>query len=85
MAVRTFGGTGARARWARSSTTDEDGERALFWIAPHGGGTRLAEGAVQVVTPKSPLGRALLGANAGDECEVPRAGKPRVLGIVSVT
>jgi hypothetical protein len=80
--------------------TDEDGQGALFWIAQHGGGTRLAiddavdgtgDGtvggaiAVLVVTPKSPLGRALLGGRAGDECEVLLAGKPRVVRIVSVS
>jgi transcription elongation GreA/GreB family factor len=64
--------------------TDEEGEEALFWLAPCGGGTRLAGGAVQVLTPKSPLGRALLGGRLGDECEVQLAGKKRVLRIVSV-
>ena len=57
---------------------------AFFWLAPHGGGTRLADGAVQVVTPKSPLGRALLGKRAGDECEVVLAGKRRVLCVVQI-
>jgi transcription elongation GreA/GreB family factor len=65
--------------------TDEDGEAALFWILPHGGGTRLAGGSVLVVTPKSPVGRALLGARAGDECEVLVAGKPRLVCIVAIS
>lgn len=70
--------------------TEEDGERALFWILPHGGGTRLLgdagdEGSVLVVTPKSPFGRALLGGRAGDECEVIVAGKPRVVRIVAIS
>jgi transcription elongation GreA/GreB family factor len=65
-------------------STEEDGEPALFWLAPCGGGTRLAGGAVQVLTPKSPLGQALLGGRAGDECEVQLAGKKRVLRIVTV-
>jgi transcription elongation GreA/GreB family factor len=54
----------------------------VMFLAPHGGGTRLAEGHVQVVTPKSPLGRAILGKRAGDGCEVVLAGKPRELSIV---
>jgi transcription elongation GreA/GreB family factor len=65
-------------------TTEEDGEQAVVWLAPHGGGTRLAEERVQVVTPKSPLGQALLGRRAGDECEVRLAGRLRTLTIVSV-
>jgi transcription elongation GreA/GreB family factor len=65
--------------------TEQDGEEALFWIAQHGGGARLDGGAVLVVTPKSPLGRALLGSRAGDECEVLLAGKARVVRILSVS
>jgi transcription elongation GreA/GreB family factor len=62
--------------------TDEDGVEALFWLAPHGGGSRL--GAVQVLTPKSPLGQALLGKRAGDEFEAVLAGRRRALTIVAV-
>jgi hypothetical protein len=65
-------------------TTDEDGMRGLLWLAPHGGGTRLAGGAVQVLTPRSPLGGAILGKANGDECEVVIAGKRRALTIVDV-
>jgi transcription elongation GreA/GreB family factor len=64
--------------------TEEDDQRATVWMAPYGGGTKLADGAVQVVTPKSPLGRALLGSRVGDECEVTLAGKLRGLRVVSV-
>jgi transcription elongation GreA/GreB family factor len=72
------------------ATSDRDAESrlTLLWIAQHGGGTRLAEGSVLVVTPKSPLGRALLGGRAGDECEVLLAGKPgkpRTVRIVAVS
>jgi transcription elongation GreA/GreB family factor len=54
-----------------------------FFIAAHGGGTRLT-GEVQVVTPRSPLGQALLGKREGDDCEVRLAGRTRVLSIVRV-
>ncbi len=64
--------------------TEEEGEEALFWLAPCGGGTRLAGGSIQVLTPKSPLGRALLGAYPGDECEVQLAGRKRVLRVVVI-
>jgi transcription elongation GreA/GreB family factor len=58
-----------------------DEKTASYFLAPHGGGARLGNGAVQVVTPKSPLGRAFLGKREGDETEVVLAGKSRVLSI----
>jgi hypothetical protein len=64
---------------------DEEGQGLLLWIAPAGGGARLGDGRVQVVTPRSPLGRALLGRKRGDECEIALAGRARALTIVSVT
>ena len=83
MPVEAFDGASPVRIGALVTTGDESGQ-TLVWIAQHGGGTRLAEGEVLVVTPKSPLGRALLGAAAGDECEVLLAGKPRVVRIVAV-
>jgi transcription elongation GreA/GreB family factor len=51
-------------------------------VAPHGGGAQL--GAVQVVTPRSPLGRALVGRRIGDDGEVQLPGKRRELLIVAI-
>lgn len=56
-----------------------EGEAKLrLFIAPHGGGTKLS-GGVQVVTPSSPLGMALMGRKAGDVCELQMAGRLREL------
>lgn len=65
-------------------TTSEDDEERLVFVAPHGGGSRLAGGRVHVVTPQSPLGRALVGRCAGDACELTLAGRERVIEIVDV-
>jgi transcription elongation GreA/GreB family factor len=65
-------------------TVDEDGEESTLLLAPGGGGARLAGGAVQVVTPRSPLGKAILGKQDGDEAEVVVAGKTRTLQVVRV-
>ncbi len=63
---------------------DERGRLSVF-VAPAGGGTRLdAGGVVQVVTPASPLGRALVGAREGDDVEVERAGRIDTLSVVQV-
>lgn len=55
---------------------DDDEVRTVFFFAPFGGGTVLEVGAaeVQVVTPQSPLGRALLGRTQGDVIEVRASG-----------
>ncbi len=65
-------------------TVDEDGVESTLLLAPGGGGARLAGGTVQVVTPPSPLGRALLGKQAGEEAEVVVAGKTRTMQVVRV-
>lgn len=82
LALRTFG---ARDPVAMSAlvTIDEDGEVKRLWIAPHGGGAVLA-GDVQVVTPSSPFGRALLGKRIDDEVELRLPGKTRTLVITAI-
>ena len=65
-------------------TLEEGGEESTLLFSPGGGGARLASGAVQVVTPASPLGRAMLGKRRGDELELVVAGKTRTLQVVRV-
>ena len=83
MPVRAFAEGSPIALGALIVAEENDATITLL-LAPAGGGSRLANGAVQVVTPKSPLGRALLGKRAGDDCEVPLAGKNRELAILEV-
>jgi transcription elongation GreA/GreB family factor len=64
-------------------TVDEDGEEQRFFVAGFGGGVELP-GGVTVVTPSSPIGRALLGKREDDECEVAAGGKRRTLVITSI-
>jgi transcription elongation GreA/GreB family factor len=64
--------------------TEQDRATTVLLLAPFGGGTRLAGGAVQVVTPQSPLGRALLGKRAGDDCEIALAGRTRDVSVSEV-
>lgn len=65
-------------------TVEEEGKSQRYLIARHGGGVRLAEGAVMVVTPESPLGEVLVGKQAGDVCEIHKAGRWRELELVAV-
>jgi transcription elongation GreA/GreB family factor len=83
MSVRDFGPDDVIAVGALV-TVDEDGQEQTLFVAPHGGGTELAGKTVRVVTPGSPIGRALLGRRAGDEVEREVGGKARSLEIVAV-
>ncbi len=64
-------------------TTDEDGEEQQFFVAGHGGGLELP-GGITVVTPSSPIGRALLGKREDDDCEVLAGGRRRTLVITRI-
>ncbi len=61
--------------------------RAAFLLAPEGGGQRARVGALEVVvlTVRSPLGQALVGAREGDEVEVGEGAAVQEWGVVSVT
>jgi transcription elongation GreA/GreB family factor len=83
MRLRDFGEDAPVALGALVTAEGASGE-ASFFLAPHGGGAKLADGRVQVVTPKSPLGRALLGKREGDDCDLAVEGKRRELSIVRV-
>jgi len=81
LALRTFT---AQSPIAMSAlvTVDEDGDAKQFFIAPAGGGTMID--GVQVVTPNSPLGRALLGKRIDDEVELQLPGAYRTFVITTV-
>ncbi len=82
LAVRGFGPTDPIAVGALV-TVDEDGQPQRLFVAPHGGGSVLA-GGVQVVTPTSPLGRALLGKRVEDDVELRLPGRLRILVVVAI-
>lgn len=82
LVIRSFAPDQAVSTGALVTVEEDDTER-VFFVAPQGGGTTLAGGA-QVVTPKSPIGRALFGRRAGDSIEVQLGGRTRELGVASV-
>jgi transcription elongation GreA/GreB family factor len=83
MEVATF--TSNQPVGVGALVTAEEGNRTIrFWIALYGGGSRLAKGIVQVVTPRSPLGQALIGKRLGDDCEVLAGGKRRELRLAGI-
>jgi transcription elongation GreA/GreB family factor len=79
LALRTF--TPASVVALSALVTTDEAEQ--FFIAPAGGGCVLA-GGVQVVTPSSPLGRALLGKRIDDDIELQLPGKLRTFAIAAI-
>jgi hypothetical protein len=65
---------------------DCEGKKSLVFLMPKGGGlTVIFEGrAVQVLTPQSPLGEAVLGSRVGDSVEVEINGRELDYEIVGV-
>lgn len=64
-----------------------NGVQAFYFVVPQGGGlvTRVGGKAVQVITPQSPLGEALLGRKTGDSVEVEVSGKTRRYRVVGIS
>lgn len=80
-------GLGALVDVQIESESGELEERTLF-VLPVGAGTEVSgpggDGFVSVVTPTSPVGRALVGARAGDSFEIVIEGRERSWTVASV-
>ncbi len=83
MIVRRFAGDDGVAVSALVTCEDGEGAESVYFVAPAGGGVKLELGgrAVGVITPGSPLARAMLGKRPGDELAL----RGRELTIRSVT
>ncbi|MDR6714653.1 transcription elongation GreA/GreB family factor [Pseudomonas hunanensis] len=66
---------------------DEEGEQRLLFLGPEGAGLKIGEGAQQVtvITPRSPLGQAMLGKRIDDEVRLVVAGVAQVAVVVDVS
>jgi len=62
---------------------EEEGATSVLLLVPFGGGLRLS-GGEQVVTPASPLGRALIGRASGETVAIKVAGRTRDLTVRGV-
>lgn len=84
---RRFGDDDEIGLGALVTCDNEAGDPERFFLAPAGGGARIVVGevAVSVITPESPLARALLGKTTGDEVELRTARATRTLEIASVS
>ncbi len=88
LTTRAFDAHDPVALGALVTLCDADAEASsdtfAVLVSPHGGGHQLAEGRVRVVTPVSPLGRALVGKRVGDLSEMNAGGRQRQLEIVGI-
>ena len=79
--ARTFSGRQPIELGALVEIEDEDGEGRTVFLAPAGAGITLTgpggDGFFAVVTPASPIGRALLGRRLGDTVDVTVRRVPR--------
>lgn len=65
---------------------DEQGNQQLLWLAADAGGLKVQydERVITVITPKSPLGKALIGKAIDDDFEIIIAGEKRNYAISAV-
>lgn len=87
LQLRTFTGAAPIALSALVIVEDDDGKSRHYFLAPGGGGVKLhLEGVeVAIVTPQSPLGRALIGKREDDDVELQTPQGKREFLVVSVT
>lgn len=83
LAALPVDGASERAGAGAIVTVDDDGATSRYYLAPWGGGVIL-DGGLTVVTPASPIGRALFGRRVDDEVEVARPGGARTWVIVEL-
>lgn len=86
LKLRAFGEDEPAVLGAWLVTEDLEGAAGHYFLAPVGGGIRMpAEGVmVTIVTPKSPVGRALVSRTVGDDVSFVTPGGTRVAEVVSV-
>jgi len=67
-------------------TVETTGKKNYFFFLPKGGGITIQDGTeqIQVMTPSSPLGKALLGLSQGDTAEITMSGQKKVYEILAV-
>ena len=68
------------------SLRDEQGNEQLLWLAGDAGGMKLQYGQqeITVITPKAPLGRALISKSEGDSFDISIAGTERCYEVCTV-
>ena len=84
---RVFGTESPVAMSALVELEDEDEQREWYYIAPSGGGivVDLAGHKISVITPTSPLARAMIGRYLDDEVELQTPQGPKTLTLTHLS
>jgi transcription elongation GreA/GreB family factor len=87
LELRTFADEAPIALSALVALEDGEGEVRHYFVAPGGGGLKLdiSGTKVAIVTPPSPLGRALIGKRTDDDVELHTPQGRREFSVLSVT
>lgn len=86
LELRSFGEDAAVRLTALVTLEAEDGSSRTVFLGPAAGGLKIEEDGEEiiVITPGSPLGRALLGKGAGERVELPAGSAEKAYDIVEV-
>jgi transcription elongation GreA/GreB family factor len=86
LELRSFAENAAIRLTALVTLETEDSSIRTVFLGPAAGGLKIKEDGEEiiVITPGSPLGRALLGKSAGDRVEMPASSAERAYEIVDV-
>lgn len=87
LAIRDFGDETPIRLTASVTIEADDGSCRQLFLGPDAGGLKLVDGDTEciVITPESPLGRALLGKVCGDEVQIGRGAARKTFTIVAVS
>jgi len=86
LELRFFGGNAAIRLTALITLEAEDGSIRKVFLGPEAGGLKIEQDGKEiiVITPGSPLGRALLGKAVGDRVELPAGNAAKEYEIIEV-
>ena len=84
--IRVFSEDDPIALSALVTVEDEEEKTARYLLAPAGGGLRVEVDGVEikVVTPQSPLGRALVGKRCGDDVTIRTPKGPKDCAVIAI-
>lgn len=87
MPARTFGEDDTIAPGAHVVMEDEEGVQRSYFLGPRGGGSQIpcGDSSVTIITPASPLGKQMMGAEVGDELTLGEGSQKKIWEITELS